>query len=142
MKNIQTLFGDVSYDPGKAIRFPEGLIGFESLRDFIVMPHKNDDFIYCFQSLEQPHVVFLLVDPALFFPDYQVPVGRTVRKKLGIEPEDPFFILTTITFHRENKITLNLLAPVVYSPKSNNAVQIVLDGSDYTTKTELPLQTN
>jgi flagellar assembly factor FliW len=137
MRSLQTRFGEVNYDPDKVVHFPEGLIGFERLRDFIVMPNKNDDVLFCFQSVEESHVAFLLINPALFFPDYQVAVNRNVRKKLGIGVNDPYFILTTITFHQDQTVTLNLLAPVVYAPKTDRAVQIVLEGSGYLTKTLL-----
>jgi flagellar assembly factor FliW len=137
MRTLKTRFGEVTYDPDKVVHFPEGLIGFERLRDFIVMPNKNDDVLLCFQSVEELHVAFLLINPALFFPDYRVTVGRNVREKLAIGGNDPCFILTTITFHQDQTVTLNLLAPIVYTPKTDRAVQIVLEGSGYLTKTLL-----
>ncbi len=140
MKKIQTRFGEIHYDPKKVIHFPEGLIGFEHLRDFIVLPNKNDDLLFCFQSVEESHIAFLLINPALFFPDYHVPLGAEERKKLGVGTEDPFFTLTTITFHQDNSVTLNLLAPVVYAPNTDRAIQIVLEKSGYLTKTPLPVQ--
>ncbi|MFT5702478.1 MAG: flagellar assembly factor FliW, partial [Desulforhopalus sp.] len=38
----------------------------------------------------------------------------------------------------DQKITLNLAAPILFSPKNNRAIQIILEKSDYTTKTPLP----
>ena len=142
MKTLQTRFGEVTYDPDKVIHFPEGLIGFERLRDFIVMPDKNDDVLFCLQSVEENHVAFLFINPVLFFPDYQVAVNLKVREKLGISANDPYLILTTITFHQDQTVTLNLLAPVVYAPKTDRAVQIVLEGSGYLTKTPLKTGAN
>jgi len=139
MKTLQTPLGEVRYDPDKVIRFPEGLIGFESLRDFVVVPNeKTDSPLFCFQSVEAPHLIFLLVDPALFFPDYKVSPSQEVNEKLGITDGDPYFVLTTITFHQDERITLNLLAPIVYTPKTDRAVQIVLEGSQYQAGTPLP----
>ncbi|MCU0614217.1 MAG: flagellar assembly protein FliW [Desulfobacterales bacterium] len=137
MRTIQTRFGAVAYDPKKVVHFPEGLIGFERLRDFIVMPYKHEDFLFCLQSVEETHVAFLFINPVLFFKDYRVVVERKVREKLRIDVNDPYFILTTITFHQDQSVTLNLLAPVVYAPKTDRAVQIVLEGSGYLTKTLL-----
>jgi flagellar assembly factor FliW len=139
MRTFQTRFGEVRYDPKKLIHFPEGLIGFERLRNFVVMPNKNDDVLFCFQSVEETHVAFLLINPALFFPDYRVAVESMVLQKLGIVENDPYFVLTTITFHQDETVTLNLLAPVIYTPKTDRAVQIVLEGSGYLTKTPLTL---
>lgn len=139
MKTLQTRFGEISYDPKKVVHFPEGLIGFEQLRDFIVMPTKNDGVLFCFQSVEEPHVAFLLINPALFFPDYRVDARTDIREKLGIGKKDIHFILSTITFHQDNNVTLNLLAPVLYAPKTDRAVQIVLENSGYQNKTPLPI---
>ena len=137
MKTINTSFGELIYDPDKLVHFPEGLIGFERLRDFVVMQTDKDDFLFCLQSVEEFHVAFLLINPVLFFPDYRVDIGRKEREKLGIKTNDPFFILTTITFYQDQTVTLNLLAPVIYSPKTDRAIQIVLEGSGYLTKTPL-----
>ena len=139
MKTLQTRFGEISYDPEKIIRFPEGLVGFEHLRDFVVLPNKQeDDPLYCFQNVEEPHLAFLLIDPALFFPDYEVTPDAEVLEKLGITSQDPCFVLTMITFHQDDTITLNLLAPVIYTPKTDRAVQIILEASGYEAKTPLP----
>ena len=137
MKTIQTPFGQLSYNPDKLVHFPEGLIGFEGLRDFIVMPINKDDFLFCFQSVEETHVAFLFVNPVLFFPDFLIHIGGEEREKLGIKANDDYFVLTTITYHQDQTVTLNLLAPVIYAPKTDMAIQIVLDGSGYQTKTPL-----
>ncbi|MFP4160189.1 MAG: flagellar assembly protein FliW [Desulfobacterales bacterium] len=139
MKTLQTRFGEITYDPDRVVRFPEGLVGFESLRDFVVMPAKRkDDPVVCFQSVDEPHLAFLLVNPVLFFPDYRVDPGDGVLEKLGITSGDTFFILTTITFYEDGRITLNLLAPVIYTPETDRAIQVVMEGSGYDAKTPLP----
>jgi flagellar assembly factor FliW len=137
MKLLQTRFGEVTYDPDKVVHCPEGLIGFERLRDFIVLPNTNTNVLFCFQSVEEPHVAFLLINPCLFFPDYKVNVNKYVKEKLGIGSEDQYFILTTITFHQDQTVTLNLMAPIVYAPQTDRAVQMVLEGSRYRTRTPL-----
>lgn len=139
-KTLNTNFGEITYDPDKVIRFPNGLVGLEHLRDFIVLPNKKkDDPLFCLQSVEEPHLTFLLINPALFFPDYMVKPGPEESKNLGIDPEDQYFVLSTITFHKDQKVTMNLLAPVIYTPKTDRAVQIILDGSQYKARTPLPV---
>lgn len=139
MKTLQTRFGEITYDPDRVVRFPEGLVGFESLRDFVVMPAKReDDPVVCFQSVDEPQLAFLLVNPVLFFPDYRADPGPEALEKLGITSSDSFFILTTITFYEDGPITLNLLAPVIYTPETDRAIQIIMEGSGYDAKTPLP----
>ncbi len=140
MKTLQTGFGEITYDPEKVIVFPEGLIGFEHLREFVVMPGRKGDLLFCIQSVEEAHVAFLLVNPVLFFPGYQVAPEDADFRKLGISDGDTCFVMTTITFHEDQSATLNLLAPVLYAPDTDRAIQVVLDGSGYSTRTPLPLK--
>jgi flagellar assembly factor FliW len=140
-KILQTNFGEITYDPEKVIRFPRGLVGFEHLRDFIVLPNKKkDDPLFCLQSVEETHLAFLLINPVLFFPDYSVLPGPEEIKLLGTDKKDDYFVLTTITFHKDQSVTLNLLAPVIYTPKTDRAVQVILDGSQYGARTPLPVK--
>jgi len=138
---LQTRFGKITYNPDKVIRFPEGLVGFEKLRNFVVLPNKIEgDPLFCLQSVEEPALAFLLVNPALFFPEYQVVPGPEDLEKLGISEKDPYFVLTTITFHEDETVTLNLLAPVIYTPKTDHAVQVILEDSGFRAKTPLPIR--
>ena len=138
MKTLQTNFGEVQYDPERVVHFPEGLIGFEHLRDFVVLPNEQNEVLFCLQSVEEADVAFLLINPGIFFPDYQFDLSESTLHKLGISHEDPSFIPTTSTFHQYRQVTLNLLAPVVYTPKTDRALQILLDNSGYQAKTPLP----
>jgi flagellar assembly factor FliW len=116
-------------------------VGFEHLRDFIVLPNKKkDDPLFCLQSVEETHLAFLLINPVLFFPDYSVLPGPEEIKLLGTDKKDDYFVLTTITFHKDQSVTLNLLAPVIYTPKTDRAVQVILDGSQYGARTPLPVK--
>lgn len=138
MKTIQTRFGEVSYDPNKIILFPNGLIGFEDLRQFIVLPNEKKNSLWCIQSVEQGHIAFLLTDPTKYYPDYWINPGREERQLLGIGNNDNYFVLTMITVHKDKQITLNLMAPVLYTPKTDKAIQIILEGSEYSSRTPLP----
>lgn len=137
MKTIQTRFGEVSYDPNKVILFPTGLIGFENLRQFIVLPNEKESSLWCIQSVEQGHIAFLLTDPTKYFPDYWISLGREELNLLGIDNEDNYFVLTMITVQKDKQITLNLMAPVIYAPKTDRAIQIIIERSNYSASTPL-----
>ena len=138
MKTVRTRFGDVQYQPEKTVLFPQGLLGFESLREFIVMPTESDDPLICLQSLEDSQVAFLLVDPRRYFPDYWVSVGGQEARVLGMAQDEEYHILTMITVHSDQSVTLNLVAPVLYAPRRQRAVQMVLENTDYSVRTPLP----
>jgi flagellar assembly factor FliW len=138
MKKIQSRFGEIEYDPDNLIHFAEGLIGFEELRDFVVMPNQKKGPLFWIQSVEDPEVAFVLTDPTNFFVDYKVVPDRRERAKLGLGDEDDCFVLSVVTVPPDRKVTLNLMAPILFAPANNRAVQVVLEKSSYSTRHPLP----
>jgi len=139
MKKIQSRFGEIEYQPENLLHFPEGMIGFENLRDFIVMPNEKEGPLFWIQSVDDPQVAFVMTDPSNFFPDYKVAATPAERTKLGIGEEDEVYSLSVVTVPPDRKLTLNLMAPVLYAPSSNRALQTILEKSPYSTRHPLPV---
>lgn len=138
MNTLQTRFGEVEYDPSNLLHFPAGMIGFPTLRDFIVMPNKKEGPLFWIQSVDEPEIAFVLTDPSNFFLDYRIKAEDSERNSLKISQEDEYFVLSVVTVPQDQKITLNLAAPILFSPKTNRAIQVILENSEYQSKTPLP----
>jgi flagellar assembly factor FliW len=139
MKKIQSRFGEIEYDPDNTLLFPEGLIGFENLRHFVVMPNEKKGPLFWIQSVEDPQVAFVLTDPTGFYFDYRVvPDGRE-RGKLGIDEDDPCLVVSVVSVPPDRKITLNLAAPILFAPATNRALQVILEGTNFSPQTPLPV---
>ncbi len=138
MKKTQTRFGEVEYDPDNLLHFPVGMIGFPNLHHFIVMPNKKQGPLFWIQSVDDSDIAFVLTDPTNFFLDYKVLPDTSERSTLQIEEDDECYSLTVVTVPPDQKITINLSAPILFSPKTNRAIQIILEKTDYKSKTLLP----
>jgi flagellar assembly factor FliW len=138
MKKIQSRFGEIEYDPDNTLLFPEGLIGFENLRYFVVMPNEKKGPLFWIQSVEDPQVAFVLTDPAGFYFDYKVVPDGCERQKLGIDEGDPCLVASVVSVPPDRKITLNLAAPILFAPKTNRALQVILEGTNFSPQTPLP----
>lgn len=138
MKKIVTRFGEVEYDPENLLNFPAGLIGLPNLRHFIVMPNKKEGPLFWIQSVDDADIAFVLTDPTNFFLDYLVEPDPSERQSLHMEEGDECFALSVVTVPPDQKITLNLAAPILFAPKSNRAIQVILQGSTYSSRTPLP----
>ena len=138
MEKIQSRFGEIEYDPDNTLLFPEGLIGFEDLRDFVVMPNEKEGPLFWIQSIDDPQVAFILTDPTSFYFDYKVvPDGRE-RQKLGIDEAGECLIVSVVSVPANRKITLNLAAPILFAPETNCALQVDLEGTSFSPQTPLP----
>ncbi len=138
MKKIQTRFGEVEYNPEQVLHFPQGLVGVEDLRDFIVMPNEKQGPLFWIQSIEDPEVAFVLTDPTNFFLDYRVVPEKAEQQKLALKEGEECFVLSVVTVHPDRQITLNLAAPVLFAPATNRAMQVILEKTHYQTRTPLP----
>ena len=138
IKTIESRFGEIEYDPENTLLFPEGLVGFESLRNFVVMPSQKEGPLFWIQSVEDPQIAFVLTDPTDFYFDYKVMPDRREREKLGIDEQDDCLVVSVVTVPPDRKITLNLAAPILFAPKTNRALQVILEGTQFSPRTPLP----
>jgi flagellar assembly factor FliW len=138
MKKIQSRFGEIEYDPANTLHFPEGLIGFEGLRDFVVMPNEKEGPLFWIQSVEDPQAAFILTNPSDFFYDYKVIPDNRERQKLGIADGELCLTCSIVSVSPERRITLNLAAPVLFAPATNKALQVILEGTQFSPRTPLP----
>ncbi|RLB68937.1 MAG: flagellar assembly protein FliW [Deltaproteobacteria bacterium] len=139
MEKIQSRFGEIEYDPDNTLQFPEGLIGFEDLRNFIVMPNEKEGPLFWIQSVDDPQVAFILTDPTDFYYDYRVVPDEREREKLGIDETEDCLIVSVVSVSSERKITLNLAAPILFAPETNRALQVILEGTNFSSQTPLPI---
>lgn len=138
MEKITTRFGEIEYDPDQLLYFPAGLIGLTDLKRFIVMPNKKEGPLFWIQSVDDPEMAFVLTDPTNFFLDYRLMPDDAERQILQIGEEDEYYVLSVVTVPRDQNITLNLAAPILFSPKTNRAIQVIVEDSKFSSKTPLP----
>lgn len=135
---ISTRFGEVEYDPQKSIHFPNGLLGFEALHDFIVMPQKKEGLLFWIQSIDDPQVAFVVTDPTNFFLEYKIVPEKNEWQKLGIKKGGEYCVLAVVTVPPDRRITLNLVAPILFAPQTKRALQVIVDNSPYNVRTPIP----
>lgn len=133
-----TRFGEIEYDPNNILLFPAGLIGLPNLHRFVVMPNKKPGPLFWIQSTDDTDMAFVLTDPTNFFLTYHVEPEPAERKLLEIEEGDECYTLAVVTVPKDRQITLNLVAPILFAPKTNRAIQVILENTDYSSKTPLP----
>lgn len=138
MKKITTRFGEIEYDPANLLHFPAGMIGLPNLRNFVVIPPKKEGTLFWIQSVDDTDYAFVLTDPTNFFLDYKVVPDESEKNLLQLEEGDASYTLTVVTIPPDQNITINLAAPILYSPKTNRAVQVILEDDRYQTRTPLP----
>jgi flagellar assembly factor FliW len=133
-------FGDIKVEPGQLVSFPQGLIGFTGPARFALLPHESNAAFYWLQSLEESDVAFLVVDPSLFFKDYQVQIREETQQDLDLADAKDGQCLV-ICNRVGDWLTGNLLGPLVINTRTRVGQQVVLTEKKWTCRQPLlPLE--
>ncbi len=134
MKIETRLFGNIEIDVNKIINFSDGIIGFEDLKQFMIMHDAESEKskILWLQSLDDGNIALPVIDPLMIKSNYNPVVEDELFKNIGELVDGEIFVLTTLTVPADiTKITTNLKAPIVINPVTLKGCQIIVDNDDY-----------
>lgn len=130
-----TRFGDLTIDEKDIVKLSNGLLGFPLEQNFVLLPNRDNSPFTFLQSTTEANLTFLLVDPFAFFHDYEFQLDDDIVQSLGLSPDNLPMVFNIVTVPDSiEKMTANLLAPVVINQQNRQGTQIVLEKSNYTTK--------
>lgn len=129
-------FGDIEIKESDIILFQEGIPGFEELTKYVMIKNADEELpFHWLQSIENPQLAFIIINPFLFKKDYDFTIPKSVVDKLEIKGYEDVEIYSIVSIPEDfNKMTANLLAPLIINPKKGLGKQLVLDGTQYHTR--------
>jgi len=134
-------FGELDVRDEDVIRVPEGLLGFGDRKRFVLLEDSEQEPFLWFQSLDDPGLAFVLVDPLIFFPNYRVSIPHEEITELDLTDAAEARILTIVVVSEDPAhITVNLKGPLVLNPRTRCAKQVVLMDEAYGTQHPLLAQ--
>ena len=119
MKVLTKAYGEMEIEDRQLINFPNGLLGFEELREFALLDAAQPPF-YWLQSLERVEVAFVLIDPFFFRPDYTPDVDAAEMEEVNIASEEDLLVLSIVTIPaNSSQMTANLQGPVLLNRRTH-----------------------
>ncbi len=136
MKINTKLFNEIEVDEDKLISFPQGIIGFPDLKDFLLVHDtESEGGIRWMQSIQEPAFAMPVIDPLIVMPDYNPRIEDDLLQPLGEMNEENTLVLVTITVpHDIENMTVNLKAPIVINGENRKANQIIVEDDEYQVK--------
>lgn len=126
--------GTVSVSDDKVLTFPNGLFGFESCHKYALIDAEYKPFLWL-QSLDEQSLAFLLIDPFLIEKNYELDVDDKTLFEIEIESPTDVIVFAIITVPNDSSpVTVNLQGPIVINRKNNQALQVILSDSKWSTK--------
>lgn len=138
MRVTTTLLGaeeTIEVSEEQIFAFEPGIGGFESLRRFALV-REEDTPLEWLVSLDDPNVSFAVMEPFLFQPDYAFELNDRDVEALGLHEAGDAMVRSLLTLDEDpERITANLLAPLVFSRRTHLARQVILSEATYSLRT-------
>ncbi|HYW49774.1 MAG TPA: flagellar assembly protein FliW, partial [Gemmatimonadaceae bacterium] len=113
------------------ITFEAGLPGFESLRAFALVETERDELVWL-QSVDDPALTFLLCDPFVLVPGFEVDLPPSDLAALGASGQrESLLVLAVVQLDNGAPAAANLQSPIVIDRERRQARQVVLPDSRY-----------
>ena len=126
--------GTVTIDEKQIVEFPHGLFGFEDYHRYAVIEAEYQPF-YWLQSLDESSLAFIMVDPFLIVADYELDIDDKTLLEIGLDSPQDVILFSIVTIPADGgPVTANLQGPVVINRRNNQALQVILSDSRWTTK--------
>jgi flagellar assembly factor FliW len=130
-------YGPVDVDEKQRINFPQGLFGFESCRDYVLLDAEKEPF-YWLQSVDAVQTAFILINPFLFRPDYEVNINNEELSDIGIKGPEKALIFAIVTIPSDGSpMTANLQGPLVVNRDTRSAKQVILTDPRWKTRHDI-----
>lgn len=127
-----TRFGSIAVAENDIITFPEGMLGFSKINQYVLVERVDDSLFLWLQALKKASVAFPLLEPQIFERNYKVDLLAEDRKALELDSVGHSKIFSIVTIPTDpTKMTANLKAPIVINLKNRLAKQVILHQADY-----------
>jgi len=126
-------FEQLEVDEHKLITFEEGILGFPNDHRYALVQTGKGSGFYWLQSVDCANLAFVVCDPRLFVPDFEVPAREEDLK--GIDLTDASNAQVLIIVNKvDNLLTGNFQGPLVVNVVNRRACQLVLSDKRYSTR--------
>jgi len=137
LKVATKAYGLIDVDERQKIVFPKGLFGFEKMNDYLLLDAERQPF-YWLQSTDAEEVAFVLVNPFLFRPDYEVNISNEELDEIGIRSPEKALIFSIVTIPQDGSpMTANLQGPLVINRDTRMGKQAILTDDRWKTKHDI-----
>jgi flagellar assembly factor FliW len=129
-------FGKITYKKNDIITMAKGILGFEAAIHFVLVSPEEQDPFKWLQSIDEPGLAFLVVDPLLVKPDYKIEISpKDLALLLAKSSKELItYLLVSIPEGQIARMTANLQAPIIVNRANLQAAQLITSESGYITQ--------
>jgi flagellar assembly factor FliW len=137
MKLCTKYHGEIEINEKDIFHFEYGIPGFLDEKKFVLLQLEDTPFVIL-QSVKTPALGFAMIDPFIYFKDYDFELDEqsVTQLQLSSEKEVAVYVILTVADPFE-QTTANLQAPIVLNYEKKLGKQVILTNTPYITKHRL-----
>lgn len=118
------------------ITFPEGIIGLEQYRNFVLQGIPEQEHFKILQSSDDDLFGLVITSPFWFMPDYVFDVPDVYISQIGDVKNLEVFVVVALATNPQD-ITVNLLGPIIVNMQAGIGYQVLASETKYSTRHKL-----
>ncbi len=134
-KTIKTLhFGEINVEPQHIFHFKEGMLGFENLKEFVLISEEETVPFKWLVSMDEPEIGFPLLSP------WHIDLTYNPGKDIDAEKVVLFVVVTLDS--SKGQMSANMKAPIILDVENQIGEQRILRSDKYSTNYIFPQKEN
>ncbi len=128
-------FGEIEVDELQVIDFPEGILGFDFIKKFIILDADKDSPFKWMQAFDEKDLAFVIIMPESFMPAYDLVIPPIDYESVKAESAKDLLVFAIVTIpENPSNMTANLQGPIIINPAARLGKQAISLSDKYTVR--------
>jgi len=128
-------FGEIEVNEMQIVDFPEGILGFDFIKKFVILDADEDSPFKWMQAFDEKDLAFVIIMPVSFMPSYELNISQSDYETVKAEPGDELLVFAIVTIpDNPSLMTANLQGPIIINPVTRLGKQAISLSDRYTVR--------
>ncbi|MCU0847142.1 MAG: flagellar assembly protein FliW [Spirochaetes bacterium] len=120
-------FGEMEVDERQVIDFPEGILGFDYIKKFVILDASDENSPFKWlQAYDEPTLAFVVIRPVDFMGEYELVISNGDIEAVGASGPEELVVFAIVTIPgNPSEMTANLQGPVIINPAKRMGRQAI-----------------
>ncbi|MBN2402071.1 MAG: flagellar assembly protein FliW [Spirochaetes bacterium] len=128
-------FGEMEVDKKQIIDFPDGILGFDFIKKFVILDSDENSPFKWMQAYTEPDLAFIIIQPDFFMLDYELAISQSDFEAVEAEEDESLLVFAIVTIPANPAdMTANLQGPIIINTKKRLGRQVISLSDKYSVK--------
>ena len=128
-------FGDIEVNEKFIIDFPDGILGFDFVKKFVILDAGENSPFKWMQAYSEPELAFVIIRPVDFLLEYELVISQSDMQAIDAKSVDDLLVFAIVTIPADpSHMTANLQGPIIINTKKKIGRQAISLSDKYRVK--------